>query len=159
MRKKNVTNYLKILDIFGKPVQLGLNGQTSSKSIICAFVSTVAILLSLLMTLPTLENFIYDQNHLLSRETVYGIENITLDSSNFFLALSFYYKSSDNLNIKYIGNEINNLTESLRIYPINYTCETCTVLGSDIYKLVNSSNSSICVLNKSLDKSNSQSQE
>ncbi len=159
MRNKNVSNYLKVFDIFGKPVQLGLNGETSSKSIIGVFVSLVTIVLSLLMTLPTFENFIYEKNPILTRETVYGIDNITFDSSNFFVALSFYYKSSDNLSVKYIGNETNNLTESLRIYPVNYTCETCTGLGSDIYKLVNSSNSYKCVLNKSMDKSNSQSQE
>jgi hypothetical protein len=92
MRNKNVSNYLKVFDIFGKPVQLGLNGETSSKSIIGVFVSLVTIVLSLLMTLPTFENFIYEKNPILTRETVYGIDNITFDSSNFFVALSFYYK-------------------------------------------------------------------
>ena len=135
---------LKSFDMYGAPVQLGILGKSSSRSIIGAFVSLSALILSIYMTSDTITNLYYGINPLITRTSTYGISNVTFDSDNFFMALSFYSKGIDQGPDTFLGNSSNDLNETLKIYPVNYTCATCTGKGSDVYSFINDTNGSVC---------------
>lgn len=125
---KLIVNTLSSIDMFGESVNLKLNGDNSHKSFIGALVTIAAVVLSIVNTIPSFTNYIYQTNPTISSTITYGNQNLTFNYTNFFFGISFF---SPNGNVKRLDVSTNNFTAIQYLNQLNVSCPTCNLLTAN----------------------------
>ena len=82
---------LRKLDGFGQGVELKIDGKDRSQSLIGSFISVAMIFLALYLSLDTLMDYFNQTNPHISSSIEYSSQNLTINYTNFFFGISFYY--------------------------------------------------------------------
>ncbi len=120
-----VRNLIATADLYGSPVSFNVGGEGESKSVFGAIVTVASIVLTITLSLPTIENVINMRNPNIVLDFVYNTrELIGVNSTNLFMAYSFFEPVGED---KKFSNTTNNYTAVKTINKFDATClHNCT---------------------------------
>lgn len=110
-------------DLFSKPAEIGIGGNDSSRSIIGAILSIICITLTMILTKPSIQNFLYEQNPTVSSYIEYDTKEINMTTENFGFTMSFFSQMQNEKSE--ISNITNNYTDLIEVQEVSLTCNTC----------------------------------
>ena len=126
-----VYNSSKKIDLFGKPVDMLIAGEEMNKTFIGFIISIATLILSLVMTYPTFQDFIFIQNPIVVYTYDYDTAELQMNYDNFYFAVGFFSPiQGEKLTV---SNTSNNYTALLNISDINIQCNTCNFQINDTY--------------------------
>jgi hypothetical protein len=112
----------KYFDGFAQKVELKIQGESENKLLIGSLITIFTTLLSIILTLPTFLQFVNKTNPEITTSIQYATQNLTIDYSNFFFGLSFFYPLKDVRDIKSTSNDYSAIKF---INQLNISCTTC----------------------------------
>jgi hypothetical protein len=111
------------LDGFGATVDLKLLGDKQDKNLIGALISIFMLAMSLALTFPQLQNYLYNLNPTITNGVEYGINELNFTLDNFYFAISFFQPNGKDVTTA--DNTTNDFDAIGYINQLNITCPTC----------------------------------
>lgn len=112
----------KELDLYAQNVELKIQGDPENKLLIGAFITVITSLLSIILTFPTFLDYTNRTNPGISTSIQYSTPNLTIDYTNFFFGISFFYPLKD---VREIKSSSNDYSAIKFINQLNISCTTC----------------------------------
>ena len=119
---EKVSNSAKNLDLYAQNVELKIQGDSENKLLLGAFITVFTSLLSIILTFPSFLDYTNKTNPEITTSIQYATPNLTIDYSNFFFGISFFYPLKD---VREIKSSSNDYAAIKFINQLNISCTTC----------------------------------
>ena len=117
-----LASFLRGYDKFGQNVVLKINGNDEIKSLLGAAITFSMMALAISLSFGTLLDYINQTNPTISTSIDYSSQNLTINYTNFFFGISFFYPLRD---VRTISAESNDFSSIKYINQLNISCTTC----------------------------------
>ena len=118
-------------DLFSKPVDINIDGQDSSRSIIGAIVSLSALILAFILTKVTFLRFINQTDPEVVSFMEYDTKTVNMTAENFLFSVSFFSQLQGESSE--VSNYTNNYTNFINIQDIPISCPSCNMNINNSY--------------------------
>ena len=116
----------KSLDMYGTGSQIGIRGTEKSNSVLGSIITLCALFASIYLTSESFGNMVNQTNPTITRETLFNIHKLQVDSSSLSISLAFFKPLNNNTPNLAISDKTNDYSYIQKFYNLNYTCYNCT---------------------------------